>query len=98
MKSKIKQLKEELKSLAKRIRQEKIALKEYQRNHGGSHGTIGVNLSRIQREYRHKHIAYCLLRGRTIEQIEGKNRKGNEPDTNLIQKYCELYRTEEIAA
>ena len=33
-----------------------------------------------QREFRHLHIAYCLFRGRTIEQIEPKTEKKRNED------------------
>ena len=42
-------------------------------------------------EFRHRHIAYCLLRGRTIEQIERKVRDDNQRDENLVEKYKEEY-------
>jgi hypothetical protein len=35
------------------------------------------NLSNAYEEFRAKHIAYCLLRGRTMEQIEPKLRDPN---------------------
>jgi hypothetical protein len=38
-------------------------------------------------EFRHRHIAYCLLRGRTMQQIENKNHQNNEPKAKLIEKY-----------
>lgn len=42
-------------------------------------------------EFRHRHIAYCLLRGRTMEQIERKTREDNHPSERLIDKYKEEY-------
>lgn len=42
-------------------------------------------------EFRHRHIAYCLLRNRTMQQIENKVREGNEPSDRLIEKYKEEY-------
>lgn len=41
--------------------------------------------------FRHMHIAYCLLRGKTMKQIENKVREGNEPNKKLIDKYVEEY-------
>lgn len=38
-------------------------------------------------EFRHKHIAYCLLKGRTLEEIERTVHEGNEPNQQLIDKY-----------
>ena len=36
--------------------------------------------------YRHYHIAYCELRGRTREQIEPNVHEGNEPDEAKVTK------------
>ena len=41
--------------------------------------------------YRHLHIAYSLLRGNTMEEIESKVREGNEPDLKLVERYIEHY-------
>lgn len=85
-------MKEELKQLAVEIRKEKYECRENQRK--GRKCDFGYrNLSSV---YRHKHIAYCLLRGRTMQQIENKNRKNNEPSQYEIKKYMELYREEAI--
>jgi hypothetical protein len=35
------------------------------------------NLNKLYFEYRSKHIAYCMLRGKTLEQIEPKLRDPN---------------------
>ena len=50
------------------------------------------SLQRNSRKYRHMHIAYCELRGRTRDQIE-KPREGNEPDEKLIQTIKDDLRT-----
>lgn len=42
-------------------------------------------------EFRHRHVAYCLLRGRTIEQIERKVREDNQRDESLVEKYKDEY-------
>lgn len=41
--------------------------------------------------FRHKHIAYCLARGRTMLQIEPKVGPGNEPDDDRIQDELARY-------
>lgn len=46
-----------------------------------------------QRKFRHAHIAYCLLRGRTREQIE-RPKPENKPDETLIAKYLAEYSVE----
>ena len=86
-------LREELKSIAIEIRKGKLVCKEYQKRHGGS----GLWEWRDDaRDYRHKHIVYCLLRGKTMEQIENKNREHNEPNASLIKKYMEEYSEEAL--
>ena len=52
-----------------------------------------ADLVKAKYAFRHKHIAYCLLRGRTIEQIEsiGSRCKDkcyccNKPDMKLVEK------------
>lgn len=45
---------------------------------------------RLSQDYRHHHIAYCELRGRTREQIE-KPGKYNLPDEKKIQAVKEAY-------
>jgi len=91
--TKLGQLKEELKKLAVEIRKGKINNKEIQRLNGGR---AGFGYRADANTYRHMHIVYCLLRGRTMEQIENKNREHNEPNTYLINKYMEVYREEAI--
>jgi len=49
-----------------------------------------------QWHYRHEHIVYCLLRGRTIEEIENKVREGNEPDEKLLERYMDQYKEEAL--
>ena len=46
-------------------------------------------LWRLSREYRHRHIAYSLVRGSTYYQIERTVRDGNEPDMKLVTKILE---------
>ena len=38
----------------------------------------------LRRDVRHKHIAYCMLRGTLYEAIE-KPREDNKPDMQLVQ-------------
>jgi hypothetical protein len=60
-----KELKSELKTLAQEIRTGKSQRKSLP--NGYVHG-----LASDRESYRIKHIAYCLARGRTMEQIEAK--------------------------
>lgn len=68
---KIKQLKQKLKSLSLEIRNQKKLRKDPAHNHGCGY-VSGLDDNRHMA--RHMHVAYCLLRGRTIEQIEGNSK------------------------
>lgn len=59
----IKHYKLDLKTLAEKIR-------EYKSKRKGAPCGYVSGLSKVQRDFRYKHIAYCMLRGRTYEQIE----------------------------
>lgn len=79
-------LKSELKVLAKEIREKKDKRK------GSKYGYVeGLNPARWTA--RHKHIAYCLLRGRTYEQIE-QPRYDNKPNMRLVEQYVAEYAEE----
>jgi roadblock/LC7 domain-containing protein len=75
MNEKLLELKKELKQEASEIRAMKAS--RCAANSGYVHG-----LHWAQLEYRYKHIAYCMARGRTYEQIEGKVH-----DCNKISEY-----------
>lgn len=47
---------------------------------------------------RHLHIAYCLLRGRTMEEIEPKVSDNNAPNLGLVNKLMEQYKEVENEA
>jgi hypothetical protein len=90
------ELKAELKELAKEIKAAKIRrdnwwnykheLPDYFQNQ--SQSVFMYRAARKSREFRHKHIAYCLLRGRSYEQIEQPH-KYNKPDMIYVQMIME---------
>lgn len=80
----MKQIKLELKESAKEIRYLKSQRKSF------SSGYVPGLISK-QYHYRHMHIAYCLMRGRTIDQIENKVREYNTHDETLVQKYINQF-------
>lgn len=94
-------LKQWIKDTAKQIRIVKFQYKEAQRN-----GLITMSnsllyqLLKLQYDYRHHHIAYSELRGRTRLQIEPKVREHNEPNEEYIKQIKEKYAwtPEEIKA
>ena len=83
-------LKEEQKALAEQIRQWKSNRKEKRRIELNlKQWEVQYKLYRLQDKYRHKHIAYCMLRGRTYEQIERKCEVS--PDFNQIERIMGEY-------
>jgi hypothetical protein len=91
------ELKNELKKLAKEIRQWKNNRKMDKR------AELGMSQWQVQGEvdwrkdnFRHKHIAYCILRGRGYEQIENYCRVA--PDFDRIDKIMETYDPKAICA
>ena len=93
----IDKLKTYLKETANQIRKIRPEYKEAQRNCTESWKLLG-ELSKLKIIYRHHHIAYCELRGRTRDQIEHP-REYNEPNENYIDKIKKKYAwtEEEIA-
>lgn len=53
-------------------------------------------LYNVKQEFRQRHIAYCLIRGRSIEQIEPKSRPKDRWEQHYheqaIQKFIQEYR------
>ena len=105
-------LKQELKLMASLIRPKRRLFRENQSAYdkGGVFNSelwkntrqLDQELGRLRFDFRHKHIVYCLLRGRTREQIEKmkepcgkfcpKNRFCcNKPDEDTITKLLSEY-------
>jgi len=98
MNSNILAFKNELKQLASKIKINKRTLKETQRS-GVYAGELQFKLKLERWQYRHKHIAYCLMRGTKYEQIESKCAENNKPDQELIRSWINEYsRTENVCA
>lgn len=89
---KIKELKSRLKELATYIRQEKAMYKDVQRGKVLWADWYKFCQAGPCGNYRHMHIAYCLLRGRKYEQIENKVKPGNEPSWTAIEAIMNQYR------
>lgn len=89
---KIKELKSRLKELAVSIRQSKSMYKDCQRGKIAWTDFYAFCNSQPNGDYRHLHIAYCLLRGKKYEQVENKVREGNEPNWALISTIMNQYR------
>lgn len=88
------ELKSELKSLAKEIKELK-----YKRDHwwefGRDQSWFMFDAFRKGRQFRHLHIAYCMLSGRSYEEIE-QPRENNKPDMVHVQLLMEKYGKKEI--
>ena len=89
------ELKNELKELAKEIKEWKRNRKEDKRLE------LKLELYQVQnqlywfkRDFRHKHIAYCVLRGKKYEQIENYCRQS--PNFDIIDSIMEKYGTEAV--
>lgn len=82
-------LKAELKELAKEIKEWK-----HKRDHWYDYDTVQwkfqYKVMRRAREFRHKHIAYCLLNGTPYKLIE-QPRENNKPDMIYVQMIMEEY-------
>jgi len=91
---KIEELKLKLNSIAEDIRKSNAELKTIQKT-GIYCGDKMRTLNGIRYTYRHHHIAYCELRGKTREQIE-KPRQYNNPNETEIKRIKTAYAWEII--
>ena len=73
------ELKQHIKNLAQEIKEKKKQRKT------STYGYVS-GLDNLRYEVRHHHIAYCLLRGRTIEEIERSTRDDNQRDVQYYTK------------
>ena len=89
----IQKLKAELKTKAQNIKDTRARLKIAQRKGGYKAGTMQCGILSLIRDFRHHHIAYCELRGRTRDQIENP-RIDNLPDESTINRIKEEYAWE----
>ena len=80
----MKLFKSDLKALAQEIR----SLKSQRKT--SPNGYV-YGLGSAQFKYRHMHIAYCLMRGKTIEQIENKVNDGNHHSEQDVERYIRQY-------
>jgi hypothetical protein len=78
MKEQLRALKLNLKEIAKEIKNQKKIRKLHHPHHDKYKGDYHVLL--LRSEFRHKHIAYCLARGRAIEKIDS-----GKPDMERVE-------------
>ena len=97
-KSTVKELKATLKGLASEIKSTKSIFKDNQRKNSGDPGyELILSLRDKTYEFRHKHIAYCLFRGKTYDQVEQKCREDNKPNMKYVEELLSSYNTEEVS-
>jgi len=97
----IHKLKTYIKETATKIRITRAHYKEAQRDGQSNRANkLLRELHGLQYEYRHHHIAYCELRGRTREEIEANVRDDNHPNETYIGNILDAYAwtPEEIEA
>jgi hypothetical protein len=77
------EMKQSLKELSQKIRTLKTSRKLKNRNDRPL-WDIELEIYHAKREFRHRHIAYCLVRGRTYEEIETPG-EYNKPDMRKVE-------------
>lgn len=83
-----KEIKEDLKKVAKEIRKLKRSRKQDKRN-GRALWEIEGDIWEAKWYFRHKHIAYCEIKGRTRDQIERP-----KDDNKASQPYIDKFKKE----
>ncbi len=83
------ELKQQIKTLVTEIKEKKQLRKE------SKYGYVD-GLDRLRYEVRHHHISYCLLRGRSMEEIESKTLIGNRPHASYIDEIKMLIEPREV--
>jgi hypothetical protein len=88
----LRRVREEQKVLAEKIRRSRSQFKQSQRD-GSPNLRWYCEAEVSSTEYRHRHIAYCLARGRSMDQIE-RPKEGNEPNLKVAHGILETLRAE----
>lgn len=88
----IQNIKQELKALAATIKTTRPEFKDAQRS-GESLWKLDQTIKSSIYNFRHKHIAYCLLRGRTRDQIEQPTEE-NLPNEEYLTTLLDAYRAD----
>jgi hypothetical protein len=88
-------LKKYLKEQVVIIRVTKKELKDYQKSHSGCDNSFFSKLYKLSQNYRHHHIAYSMLRGKSYETIE-RPKKSNMPNIPLIQEIRDAHTEKNV--
>ena len=89
----MRELKGWLKSTGIELKIMKNTYKNSQREFKANNNLL-LDIIRLKREYRYRHIAYSELRGKTRSQIENP-RSENMPNESAILKIKDAYREQE---
>lgn len=84
------ELKQYLKNLAFEIRKNKNIRDNYYLRPGQVQGPFQWEVQKLAWEFRHQHIAYCMLYGTPYEKIE-QPRYENKPDMDYVRDIMESY-------
>ena len=95
MNAKMNELKACNKAKAHSIKELRKEIKKLQRSNKYA-GDIQYLLLIQKRDYRHHHIAYCELRGRTRDEIEPVTKSDNLPNESTIQTIKDTYYYEDV--
>lgn len=88
-------LKDELKSDAAAIKKNNLETKRLQKN-GECAGHLQSSRITLKKDFRHKHIAASMLRGKTYKQIEPKCAENNRPNMSRIKEIMDEYAKEDV--
>lgn len=99
-KEQLAELKQELKNLAVSLKEKKPAFRKMQSDlskhtegEAPTENEVTMAMHHVWRakyDYRHKHIVYCLIRGRTRDEIE-RPKESNMPDEDFIVNLLKQY-------
>lgn len=76
---------------AVKLQNTKLATKDAQRDGSNLACMLQGDVLKLKYNYRHRHLAYCMLRGKTYKQCEQKVRKGNKPNMLHVKKIIQDY-------
>ena len=89
----MKTIKNELKTMAKEIREMKSIISKGMSN-GLYKGTEQYELILLKDKCRYTHIAYCMVRGREYSEIENTTRPGNEINFSKLNTLIETFKND----
>lgn len=83
-------LKEQLKTLALDLRCSKKDLREHMKANSYK-VEEQYHIHKVRKEYRHFHVAYCLVRGRLLTQVENKTSPENPLDMTSVDQFVKVF-------